>query len=142
MESGDIKLLIGSFLVVVLLGVFTFLAPVYLVPGDRSERHFRWNPPERKLDRHYDRMKPAEIESFKGDPYLQGILDAMKNQPTSLPYEHVYFGPVFGTGFNVLGYLTVLTFLLWLALLGYKIWLYVKEVLEDRKDQMPVRRRR
>lgn len=132
MESSDIKIIVIGFVVVVVLFLFMFLTPIYVMPDFSSERHFRWNPPVRKVPNVYSKLTPAEIESFNSDPFRKQMLEVMKNQPSEVPAPPVYFGSM-SVGFNIIGYAAILSLLGWLGFSGYKI---VKYILKVRKEAM------
>lgn len=134
MSSDDIKLIIITFLGVLILVVFTMLAPVYVMPDNTSERHWRWNAPVKKVARRYDNMSADEIRSFTDNPDRARILEAMKNQPSEIPHDYYYVGPVGEAGFNVLGYFTILCAVGWALFVGYKVTRVVLQKVEENRE--------
>ena len=137
MGIKDFVFLAVTLVFVVLLIVITRMAPVYVLPDNSTERHFVWNAPTKKVAREFDKLTPEQVASFTKDAYTQGILDAMKNQPSVVPYPHYYLGPLGGPGFNVLGYLTALCAVAWTLFAGYKVGRFAWAKIEKYRTPPP-----
>jgi hypothetical protein len=114
--------------------IVTWLFPVYLLPNQQTARHFAFSPPTRTQDRPYDRMTEQEKGSMRDGGAKERLLEAMKNQPAELPYEHSYMGSMGETDFNILGWLTALVFVGWLGyagLIGYHAYMSYRDVQRE-----------
>jgi Mn2+/Fe2+ NRAMP family transporter len=134
-------------LLLLLLGVvglfllFTLLFPVYLLPDGSSARHAVWSPPMKKMDRVYERLTPNEILSMQSNESGKALLEAMKNQPDEKAYPHSYIGSIGEPDFNILGWLTILSFIGWVCVTGFMAYLLVlayfdmKRLAEEKKKK-------
>jgi hypothetical protein len=120
MSLRDIKLLAIALVPVLVLVVLAYLAPIYHMPNGTYERHWRWNAPTRPVGHGYDLMKPEDIERLSKDPVQKQILENMKNMPRSMPIEPHYIGSRWGPGRNTLGYIAMMSVVLWCLFAGHK----------------------
>lgn len=130
MDITHFKSLVWPLAGVLILILFTLLAPVYLMDDGSSERFWVWNAPTRPNPQSYDRLTPDVIAHYSNDPIKRNTLEAMKKQPSIIPHESNYFGPITGPGFNVLGYFTALCLIVWCCFAGYHVRLYLREKKE------------
>ncbi|HMP15603.1 MAG TPA: hypothetical protein PKD72_01150 [Gemmatales bacterium] len=136
-------------LIPIILLVLTWLFPVFLLPNQETARHFIFNPPTRKVDRPYDRMTELEKGSMRDGGARERLLEAMKNQPSEVPYEHVYLGTLGESDCNTLGWLTIFAFVGWLGFAGFRAYQIVLTYLdmqrlaaEKKKKSLPLDVRR
>jgi hypothetical protein len=120
MSSRDLKLLGLALLPVMILCLFTYLAPIYHMPDGGYERHWRWNAPVLDIRHGYDDLKPEDIERLSKDPQQRQILEDMRNMPRTMPISPIYVGSRWGPGRNQFGYLAIVGVIAWCVFAGHK----------------------
>jgi hypothetical protein len=118
--ARDLKILGLTLIPVLLLVLFAYMAPVYMLQNGTYERHWRWNAPVIQIRHGYDDMKPEDIERLSKDPHQKEILDNMKNLPRTRPCTPIYIGSRRGPGRNWVGYLAMLSVITWCVVAGQR----------------------
>lgn len=120
MGAKDIKIVVLSFVGVLILILFAAFAPIYRMPDGSYERYWVWNAPRMPVGNGYDKLTSEDIERLNADPAQRQILEGMKNAPRSIPIRPIYLGSKHGPDRNVLGYTAMLAVIGWLVLVGHK----------------------
>ncbi|HMO35973.1 MAG TPA: hypothetical protein PKA06_08020, partial [Gemmatales bacterium] len=120
MSGRDLKILGITLIPVLLLLLFTYLAPVYYLPRGEYVRHWRWNAPTYPVRHGYDELSKEDLERINQDPRQREILEGMKNLPREIEATPIYVGSRRGPGRNTLGYLAISSLFLWCFYAGAK----------------------